>query len=320
MKCPRCRRENPDEALSCVECGLPFVSVRNGGSKVGRVVVGVLKTICYVLLMVGVQSMVYYVYTLFALASDSTLLYDSALDMEAVFQRVVELIYENVTMLTLVSNLLTILILSLFFTLRKKDPMEEVMLRPVRRPWRVAALCMLYGTALNIFFSVTLSLLPLPDALLEAVDVQYAGLYGQTSLLVEILNTAVVTGLLEEIVFRGLALSRLQRGTSRAAAVIISAVIFGVLHGAFLAVCYATILGVVLALLANRYDSIVPTVLCHIFFNLTSYWFTAENVYVVMGLYFAAVATLIVVSYLLFRPDAESEGENSGEEEKTEEP
>jgi len=119
------------------------------------------------------------------------------------------------------------------------------------------------------------------------------------------LNTAVITGLIEEIIFRGLAISRLKRGMSRGFAIAVSAVIFGLFHGAFLAVCYATVLGVVFGLLTERYDSIVPSVICHMFFNLTSFFLDIENGFVIMAVYFASAAILVLFSYLLFKRDSE---------------
>lgn len=307
MKCPRCQRENPDGVKFCTGCGLPLAPVRShGGSKAGKVIIGILKTFCYVMLMMGIQYIVSSVFASCAMLSDSSILY--GFSYEDMARRVTELLYENITMLTLIANLLTVLILSLFFTLRKKNPLEETMLRPVKA--RLLPLCMLYGTALNIFLSVTISYLPLPESMFEALNNQYASLYGQTNIFIEILNTAVITGIVEEIIFRGLALSRLKRGMSRGAAVVISALIFGIFHGAFIAVCYATLLGIIFALLAERHDSIVPTIVCHVFFNLTSYWFVTENTFIILALYFAAIAVLIFGSYLLFRQD-------SGEEEKS---
>lgn len=314
MKCPRCQKENPDGVKFCTGCGLPLAPVRHhGGSRAGRAIVGVLKTFCYVFLMLGVQYIVSSVFASYAMLSDSSMLYSFNFDYEDMARRITELLFENITMLTLVANLITILVLSLFFTLRKKNPVEEVMIRPVKRGKSIIPLCILYGTALNIFISVTLSIIPLPESLLEALDNQYASLYGQTNLLIEILNTAVITGFLEEVIFRGLALSRLKRGMSRGAAVIVSALIFGVFHGAFIAIVYATVLGIVFALLAERYDSIVPTIFCHVFFNLTSYWFVTENTFVILALYFASIAVLIFGSYLLFKGN-HADGEKKMEE------
>jgi len=310
MKCPRCRRDNPDGVKFCTGCGLPFTSAHRG-SGLGRAAAALLKVVCYVFLMLGVQYVVSTFYCAFALVSDASFLYAYELDFEAMAQRLTELLLENITMLTLVANLITILILSLFFTLRRKNPMEEAMIRPVKAG--LIPLCALYGTALNIFISVTLTVLPLPESLYEALNNQYAGLMGQAPLAVEILSTAVVTGILEEVIFRGLALSRLKRGMNRWIAVALSALLFGVVHGVLIAVIYASVMGLILALLSERHRSIVPAMICHIFFNLTSFWFTTENNFVILALYSASAAVLLAGSYALFRRGANEDGAETGE-------
>jgi len=160
---------------------------------------------------------------------------------------------------------------------------------------------------------VTLTVLPLPESLYEALNNQYAGLMGQAPLAVEILSTAVVTGILEEVIFRGLALSRLKRGMNRWIAVALSALLFGVVHGVLIAVIYASVMGLILALLSERHRSIVPAMICHIFFNLTSFWFTTENNFVILALYSASAAVLLAGSYALFRRGANEDGAETGE-------
>ena len=110
-------------------------------------------------------------------------------------------------------------------------------------------------------------------------------------------------GFLEEIIFRGLVLSRLKRGLGRVAAIIVSALIFGWLHGVPLAVAYATVLGLVFGLLTERHKSILPTVVCHIFFNATSFFLVTEDAFLLLSLYFLSIVVLFVGSYILFKKD-----------------
>ncbi len=303
-KCPQCQKVYPDNAIYCADCGVEMEFYQPPESKVGKAVIAILKVVCYIILMVGVQNAVASAFVTAVLLADPIFMssyMSGALDMMALMEKTAVLILENLTMITLVSHLLTILIISLFFTLRKKNPLEETMLRPVK--WQLLPVCALYGLALNIFISVTMSLLPIPPEMLQAVDSQYATLFGQTNIIIEILTTAVLTGLVEEIFFRGLAISRLKRGLSRGAAIVISAVIFGLFHGALVAICYATVLGIVFGLLTDRHNSVLPAVICHIFFNATSFFLTTEEPLVIFALYFISIAILIVGSYLLFKKE-----------------
>ncbi len=307
-RCSNCNRVFPDSAQYCMGCGGELEHYQPPESKMGKAVKGFVKAICYIFLMAGIQNVISVAFLTSVMLSDPTVLGSMAagtLDAAALTEQMTVLMLENITMLLLVSNLVTVLIISLFFTLRKKNPFHEMMLRPVK--WSILPVCALYGIALNIFISVTMSFLPLPAEMMEALDSQYSMLFGNTNIVIEILNTAVLTGLVEEIFFRGLALSRLKKGMGRIAAVVVSAVIFGLFHGAFVAVCYATVLGLVFGFLAERHNSILPTVVCHIFFNASSYFLTTDNMFVILALYFISFAVLFVGSYLLFKKDSVEE-------------
>ena len=91
MKCPRCRRDNPDGVKFCTGCGLPFTSAHRG-SGLGRAAAALLKVVCYVFLMLGVQYVVSTFYCAFALVSDASFLYAYELDFEAMAQRLTELL------------------------------------------------------------------------------------------------------------------------------------------------------------------------------------------------------------------------------------
>jgi len=303
-KCPKCLRNYLDNSQYCSICGGPLDYYQPKESKGKKAVVGIIKAIFYILIMVGVQNVVTSAFVTAVMMGDPSIVAGitaGTIDIDSLMMQMMEVTLENLTMILLVSNLITILIISLFFTLRRKNPAEEVMLRPVK--WSLLPICALYGIALNIFISVTMSFLPLPTEMVDELNNQYEGLFGGTNIVIEILNTAVLTGLVEEIFFRGLALSRLKRGMSRVAAVVVSAVIFGLFHGAFIAVCYATVLGLVFGFLAERHNSILPTVICHMFFNASSFFLTTENVFVILSLYFISIAALFVCSYLLFKKD-----------------
>ncbi len=303
-KCPNCQKVYPDSAQFCMGCGGELEHYDVPPSKSGQAVKGIVKILCYIFLMFGIQNVVSAAFVSSMMLADPTVLgalASGTLDAVALTEQMMDRLLENYTMILLVSNLVTILIISLFFTLRRKNPFQEVMLRPVKG--KILPLCALYGAALNIFVSVTMSFLPLPAELLESLDSQYDMLYGQTNVVLEILNAAVLTGLVEEIIFRGLAISRLKRGMSRGAAVVVSAVIFGLCHGVIIAVVYATVLGIVFGFLADRYNSIVPSMVCHIFFNATSYFLVTDNMFVILALYAISIAILIGGSYLLFKKD-----------------
>ena len=90
------------------------------------------------------------------------------------------------------------------------------------------------------------------------------------SLGVAVLLFAVVPAVCEELAFRGFILSGLERGHRTRSAILLSALLFGFLHvllSLFQQLFNATLLGLVLGLLAVRSRSILPGILFHFINN-----------------------------------------------------
>ena len=217
---------------------------------------------------------------------------------EASLLSLMEQVLSQTVMITLISNLLTILIVCLIQTVRMRKPAEEFRLRPVNL-MRIPTF-LLFGASLNVFVSGTLSFLPLPEEIVAAFENQYSALYGETPLWLEILSIAVVTGITEEIIFRGLVNSRLARGLRPSSVVMVSSVIFGLAHGALIAVVYSALLGMVFCLLYEKFRSVIPSVLAHVAFNATSYLLTALDDRWMLPLWLFSLAAVLYCTYRLF--------------------
>lgn len=319
MKCPRCGREIKDNETFCPGCGWrvdkngqmnpesmyesqnPFLQPKRERSRAGRVFFAVISVILYISLLFGCQSCVMGGYMTSRMMEEGIA---SELSEEALLaqtERLLEAVNEKIVLILLIANLTAILLICLLFHLRKKSPMREMGLHFVN-PFRFITFAV-FGTALNIFVSVTLSILPLPQSVLEAFDSQYAGMYGNEPLIVEIFSVAVVAAIAEELVFRGIGMTRLTPVLGRVGAVIVSALLFGFAHGTPIAVAYAALLGILFGFLYARFDSVLPTMICHIFFNLTSYWLaevTGDNGMLTLGLYVISIALILWCAYRIF--------------------
>lgn len=332
MKCPQCGRELQNNETFCPGCGCrvenssdnrqsgeqpqnpnnqsqypydtppyPPVYRRNPPSKIGKTVRAFIAVLLFVGLMFGCQSCVMSGYI------TSLMLHEGvAVDMDAdalirQTEHYIEATNEKIVQILLIANLLTIFIICLLFRMRGKEPVREMRILSVN-PFRLPTFA-LFGVALNIFVSVTLSFIPMPESVLESFDSQYSSLYGETSVALEIFSVAVVAGVVEELIFRGLAMSRLKPVIGRGGAVIVSAVLFGLAHGTPIAIGYALVLGIIFALLYEAFDSVIPTMVCHVFFNATSYALALvpeEKSVLLLGLYVLSIAAIIWCSYRMF--------------------
>ena len=217
---------------------------------------------------------------------------------EAALLSLMEQVLSQTVMITLISNLLTILVICLIQTMRMRSPLKEFRIRPVNL-MRIPTF-LLFGAALNVLVSGTLSFLPLPEEILAAFEDQYSALDGESPLWLEILSIAVITGITEEIIFRGLVNSRLARGLQPSTVVMVSSVIFGLAHGALIAVVYSALLGMVFCLLYEKFRSVIPSVLAHVAFNATSYLLVALDERWMLPLWLFSLAAVLYCTYRLF--------------------
>ena len=95
---------------------------------------------------------------------------------------------------------------------------------------------LIMGFSLNMFVSLLFEVLPIPAELLEDYANE-SSLLGEFSVL-SVLATAIFAPLSEELIFRGLLISRMRRGVPLWLAVLIPSLIFGLIHGQILWICF----------------------------------------------------------------------------------
>ncbi|MBR2588360.1 MAG: CPBP family intramembrane metalloprotease [Bacilli bacterium] len=84
--------------------------------------------------------------------------------------------------------------------------------------------------------------------------------------IIYILSVAIITPIKEEIIYRGILYRFLEKKYSFLVSMIISSVIFGLLHGGL--PITAMIMGIVFAILYKKTNSIMPSIILHTFWNL----------------------------------------------------
>ncbi len=298
MICPYCRFDNSDGARFCTRCGAPLPSPRRVAF------LAFMKAFFYYALFHIVQVTVLCVYAFFAIFPQMMNGLLPMEDPEAFTEAVLGIFVENIHPLLILSGLLTILILCLSFRMRKKNPVTEMHLSPVAPVTGV--LSVLFGIALQAVVVITISLLPLSPELLADFTANSAILEGGNPI-VQFLSVAIVTPLIEEMIFRGLVFTRMSQGMRISAAVALSALVFGWAHGHIIGFIYATFLGVIFALLMRRHgNSFLAPFLCHAGFNGASFLMAIvpDNTLVILMIYFVAIAAALLLGYLLLRKPA----------------
>lgn len=232
------------------------------------------KSICYVGLYFGMQIVVSFMASFVAsivfgviagvkLGAEGKTADD--LDANALTQMVVDCVNGNLALLIVISGVLTILFLWVFFTIRKKEFIRETNIRPFALKHWPAVL--LGSLGLCFFVNFGMQLLPIPEEVLLEYAESSAGLMEGPFVMLLLSNT-IMAPLVEEILFRGLVFGRLKKAMPTWLALVLSSFIFGLMHGQILWICYTTLVGLVLGLAAWKTDSILAPMFMHFAFNL----------------------------------------------------
>ena len=206
-----------------------------------------------------------------------------------------EIVNRYASVITMIADILTVGIIFLIFVCRRRSCIYETGIRRVKV--RDALLSVGLGVLLLIFVSCVLDIIPEDSAVMQSYSDASSSISGG-NVWVDIIATVLIAPIAEEIIFRGVILSRLNRAFPSGIAVIISALIFGAMHGQILWIAYAFVIGLVLGAVYIRYNSIVPTIAIHITFNLLGgiyFNFAVPTAVLIIAAVLAAAAAVVLV-------------------------
>lgn len=136
---------------------------------------------------------------------------------------------------------------------------------------RVIALAMIAGIALQFPLTELTNVLYLWFPLDVEEQLAYQRLLHPDNWLIAMVTGVAIVGVApigEELLFRGLIFRGLCPTYRPVGAVLVSSLLFGFAHMGPIRFVYATIVGVILAILLLRTDSILPCIACHAAFNV----------------------------------------------------
>lgn len=187
----------------------------------------------------------------------------AAFDAQAVAQGSADFMMQNLNWISMIAGCLTILALWIFFLIRRKKLLVETNVTKMS----VKYVPMMIVLGLTVSTTVSFGLSLLPESLLEAYAEQSSMMLGASSVVMVIANM-IVAPIVEEVIFRGLILSRLQKAVPLAWAVVISSLLFGIAHGQIVWIIYAFVLGVILSAVVVKTESLTASILLHMSFNV----------------------------------------------------
>ncbi len=234
---------------------------------------------------------------------------DGVTDSGKIMESTMGLIQNNMGIMVIVSAVLAILTLAIIYKARHEKMSEKINLKPASAKHILAGAGI--GTAMYILVVGVLMHLPLSENMLNSYAESANGLFSQ-SVILAIIGNVIAAPVIEEIIFRGLLFDRFKKAMPVGLAMLLSSVIFGLMHGQIVWVCYATVVGLFLAFIYHKTGSILPGVVAHMFLNGTSTLVncTKLSAYATEGVFnialFAAVPAIILIMVFAFRKSRET--------------
>lgn len=187
-------------------------------------------------------------------------------------EAIMALYNQNATQVLLIANSLTLVVFMIIYKIRKKSLATrcEITSKPFGAYTRGILLGILGQFAIQYLLSMLLTANLIPTEWLGALEENNETLV-TAPVAINIITTVLIGPIFEEILCRGLMLGALKKAMPAWLAVGVSSLVFGLLHGNPIGIIYATLFGILLGFIAIKLNSIMPSILCHIAFNFTSF-------------------------------------------------
>ena len=164
----------------------------------------------------------------------------------------------------LISSIVTLLIVFLIY---RKNTAKELDLG--KMSIKNIGIVVMLGITLNILVSYVIYVFDL-DRLSPGHAELMELLLGNSTFIITLLAMGIFGPILEEVIFRGIIYKELKKIANYWVAMILQALIFGVIHGNLLQGTYAFILGIIMAVIYDKSKSLVSAIIFHIAFNSAS--------------------------------------------------
>ncbi len=292
--CPYCGGFIFNSTEFCPYCGAPL-GFKRPRPKWHKPATALLKCLGFYLVFILTQSLVSALYTRYIYAVAPVLSIETE---EALYQ----LYMRYVHYASAIGGLLTIAIFYFIYTLRGKRFTQRIELRKLSPASGVGMA--VYGLSFQLIIGIGLAILYslFPSLSSHSNSEAIGQMLEQGSLVSRILNVAVVTGITEEIVFRGLIYKTIKGFLPKYVAIAISAIIFGAAHMNPEQFFYTALLGVLLCLVYEKCRTILAPIIVHVVFNGTNFItmylnFSSSAAYIALFI-LSLGATLITTAFL----------------------
>lgn len=184
--------------------------------------------------------------------------------------KVAEIISSNLFIFSILGNLLFLLIIVIYFKIRRTKVIMRLHLHQV--PISEYLLPVLTIFLFSSSWNMALGVFPIPSVLMGNTGM--IGQAAQDNILLCILAVLIIGPIIEEIAFRGIIMSQLRSTMSSNTAIVISGLLFGLLHamtGSIVTVLFACLGGLIFSLAYEKTGSLLVAIATHMVGNLCDF-------------------------------------------------
>lgn len=207
------------------------------------------------------------------------------------------------TLIALITNALSLILIWLFFKLRKKKLFIEIGLHKCN--FKLLLVTAVFGVSFSNIASVIVQMLPFPESMVKSFTESHAVL-NEGNPIIGFIAVVFLAPITEEVFFRGLIYTRLKRGIHIIPAAIISSLLFGALHGEVIWIMITFLMGLMLVWVFERTKSLLPCIAVHALNNalaqITSY--LADDSGIVEIIILGVCVFLLICSVVYIRMDS----------------
>ena len=231
-------------------------------SKAMSILTALAKCVLFLFIWLGVQ------FVLVQIAGAVIMMQNPSISQEALQEE----IYKYALELTVDTNLIALIIFFVIYLVRGKSLLKKINISlPDKSAYGPVAVIGATGQLVTaMILGVLMNVLNLfPEKWVDELN-EASGAVSNGSPLLSFFAVVILAPVFEEILCRGLILGTLKKVMPKWYAIVISASIFGIIHGNPIQFIYATAVGILLGWLYTKYESILVPMLCHLAFNLIS--------------------------------------------------
>lgn len=201
---------------------------------------------------------------------------------------------EHVALISGIAQVLYLLLVIFIFKVKNVDIQKTYGLKLVS--FKEYLLPVIAAFCFSAFSNIVQAIAPIPQGLIGGMSDDM-----EKNIVAYILSVFIVAPIVEEFVFRALIITKLHKEISTAISIIISAILFALIHfmaGGIITVVHAFLGGLIFALAYVKTKSLFPAIVAHIFGNIGGYVPTVINSLSITIQYVIAVVFLIITIVL----------------------